>query len=58
MKLKKYIILLPLLLVCISCENWLELIPPDGLVKDEYWKTKEDLKATLMGAYQQFARLG
>ncbi len=38
-----------------SCEGWLELIPPDGLVKDEYWKTKEDLEATLMGAYQTFA---
>jgi len=40
-----------------SCENWLELIPPDGLVRDEYWKSKEDLEATLMGAYQTFAGL-
>jgi len=40
-----------------SCNEWMELIPPDGLVRDEYWKTKEDLKATLMGAYQRFAQL-
>lgn len=40
-----------------SCQDWLELIPPDGLVKDEYWKTKEDVKATLMGAYQQLAQM-
>ena len=44
-----------LLLILSSCNDWLELIPPDGLVKDEYWKSKEDLKATLMGAYQKFA---
>lgn len=40
-----------------GCEQWLELIPPDGLVKDEYWKSKEDIEATLMGAYQKFAQL-
>ncbi|MCP4312466.1 MAG: RagB/SusD family nutrient uptake outer membrane protein [Bacteroidetes bacterium] len=40
-----------------SCEDWLELVPPDGLVRDEYWQTKEDVEASLMGAYQQFAKL-
>jgi len=40
-----------------SCNDWLELIPPDGLVRNEYWQTKEDLKATLMGAYQAFAQM-
>lgn len=57
----KYIRLLLLALLCIipatSCNDWLELIPPDGLVRDEYWKSKEDLEATLMGAYQKFANL-
>jgi len=47
--------LIPMLIS--SCEDWLELVPPDGLVRDEYWKTKEDVEASLMGAYQQFARL-
>lgn len=47
--------LVPLLLA--SCEGWLDLIPPDGLVRDEYWKSKEDVEASLMGAYQQFAKL-
>jgi hypothetical protein len=45
-----------MLIPATSCNEWLELIPPDGLVLDEYWKTKEDLEATLMGAYQRFAR--
>lgn len=40
-----------------SCEDSLELLPPDGLVKDEYWKSKEDVEATLMGAYQKFAEM-
>lgn len=57
MEVKRNILLLFMVLIFSSCENWLELMPPDGLVKDEYWKTKEDLEATLMGAYQGFARL-
>jgi len=40
-----------------SCDDWLELVPPDGLVLDEYWNTKEPLKASLMGAYQRFAQM-
>ena len=43
--------------ILVSCSEWLELVPPDGLVRDEYWKSKEDVQATLMGAYQQLARL-
>lgn len=41
----------------ISCEDWLELVPADGLVQDEYWKYKEDVEATLMGAYHAFSLL-
>lgn len=37
--------------------GWMELLPPDGLVFDEYWKSKEDVEATLMGAYSHFASL-
>ena len=37
--------------------DWLELLPPDGLVLDEYWQTKEDVEATLLGAYRQFAQM-
>jgi len=57
MSLKKHITFIFLLLILGSCEGFLDLIPPDGLVKDEYWKSKEDLKATLMGAYQKFASM-
>lgn len=41
-----------------SCEeDPLKLLPPNGLVKEDYWKTKEDVKATLIGAYQEFAKM-
>lgn len=56
MKKLKYISIF-LLFTLVSCEDWLDLRPPDGLVQDEYWKTKEDVKATLMGAYQQLAQM-
>ncbi len=52
----KYITVI-LLVALTSCQDWLDLRPPDGLVQDEYWKTKEDVKATLMGAYQQLAQM-
>lgn len=34
-----------------SCSKWLELKPEDGLIRDDYWKTKEQLKASVMGCY-------
>ena len=46
-----------LILPLTACNDWLELTPPDGLVKDEFWKTKEDVEAVLMGAYQSFANM-
>ena len=56
MKLAKYICI-ALLIPVLSCDQWLELVPPNGLVQDEYWKSKEDVEATLMGAYQLFNQM-
>ncbi len=56
MKYIRYIFLLVLVPIH-SCDQWLELIPPNGLVQDEYWKTKEDVEATLMGAYALFNQI-
>ena len=55
----RFILLLALipLLFTSSCDDYLELLPPDGLVEDEYWKKKEDVEAVLMGAYQKFAQM-
>ena len=54
---KKSIVILVFSVMFASCSDWLEIIPPEGLVQDEYWKTKEDVQAVLMGAYQSFAKL-
>lgn len=34
-----------------SCSKWLDLQPQDGITKAEFWKTKEDVRAGLMGIY-------
>lgn len=52
----KILVLTAILSSASSC-NYLELIPPDGLVRDEYWTSKEDIHAVLMGAYQKFAQI-
>jgi hypothetical protein len=55
--MKKVILYIAILLLTLSCEGYLELVPPDGLVKDEFWKSKEDMESVLLGAYQQFAAM-
>jgi hypothetical protein len=40
-----------------SCNDWLELLPPQGLIREEFWQTKEDVQAVIMGAYESFAQL-
>ena len=51
------IIVLLAVIIFAGCEDWLETLPPDGLVKEEYWQNKEDVESTLMGAYQGFAKM-
>ncbi|RXK61803.1 RagB/SusD family nutrient uptake outer membrane protein [Lacibacter luteus] len=34
-----------------SCKKWLALKPQDGIVKEEFWKTKEQVKASVIGIY-------
>jgi hypothetical protein len=34
-----------------SCNKWLDIKPQDGLVKQDYWKTKEQLDAAVSGCY-------
>jgi len=53
----KYIIAVLLVMISISCNDWLELLPPGGLIREEYWKTKQDVKAVLMATYEKFASM-
>jgi len=34
-----------------SCNKWLDLKPSDGIVKENFWKTKEQLAAAVNGIY-------
>lgn len=53
----KYLLLAFLVFTQISCNDWLELIPPGGLIREEFWKTKADVQAVLMAAYSSFSNL-
>lgn len=50
----KYIFIFILLAIQLSCEKWMELLPPEGLTREEFWKTKEDVEAVVMGTYGTF----
>lgn len=39
----------------ISCKDYLELLPDEGLIREEFWKNQGDVEAVLMAAYQRFA---
>jgi len=53
----KYFLVCLILTVPFSCEQWMELIPPQGLIREEFWQTKEDVHAVIMGAYETFAEM-
>lgn len=54
---KKYLILLLMSFTLLSCDDWLETIPPGGLIREEFWKTKADVDAVLMAAYSDFSAM-
>ncbi len=53
----KIIILIAVITVTSGCSDWLNLIPPQGLIREEFWQTKEDVHAVVMGAYESFAQM-
>ena len=52
---KLYYILFAFLIILTGCTEFLTLEPQDELVKEEYWKTEDDVKAVLLSDY---ARMG
>jgi hypothetical protein len=58
MKIKAiHILIFFTLITLFSCSDWLELYPPQGLIREEFWKTKEDVQSVIMGAYESFAQM-
>jgi len=45
------VVLLFIVLLSSSCNKWLELEPQDGITRQEFWKTKEDVQAAAIGIY-------
>lgn len=58
MKTKLKYILIGLMLVAqFSCDRWMDLLPPSGLTREEFWQTKEDVESVVMAAYRASAEL-
>jgi len=53
----KYLLLIFVVLTLSSCNDYMELIPPGGLIKEEFWQNKGDVEAVLMASYQRFASM-
>lgn len=34
-----------------SCDNWLTLEPEDGVIREEFWQTKEQVNSAVIGCY-------
>jgi hypothetical protein len=52
--LKKYIsksLLIAPLLFFTACESWLALEPQDAITRQEFWQTKEQVEAAVIGCY-------
>ena len=52
-KVRKAIVIAPIALLALfsSCNQWLTLQPEDGVIKDNYWTTKEEVLASTIGCY-------
>lgn len=51
---KRYYVLTLLVVVLLSatsCKKWFDLKPSNGIIDEDYWKTKEDVHAATIGCY-------
>lgn len=56
MRTKKFKLLLFVAVLALSCDSYLDLRPEDGTIREEFWKTKEDVKAAVTGIYAAFLK--
>lgn len=50
-KIKTILAIFILFVSATSCDEYLDLKPQDGIIRDEFWKTKEDIQAAVAGIY-------
>lgn len=52
-KFIKILTLLVTIAATTACDSWLDVQPEDGVVRERYWKTKEEVRAAVLGCYSQ-----
>jgi hypothetical protein len=58
MKIKTiFILILIIISTNYSCNNYMDILPPEGLVRDQFWNSKEEVEQVVIGAYTTFAQL-
>lgn len=55
-KIKSTIAILLIFVTATSCDNYLDLKPEDGIVREEFWQTKEDIQAAVIGIYSSLLK--
>jgi hypothetical protein len=50
-RLLQFFCLLLITTVAPSCKKWLDLKPQDGIIRQNFWKTKEQVSAAVTGCY-------
>ena len=50
-KAKFSVILLLMVFCSTACNKYLSLKPEDGIIREEFWKTKEHLASAVSGCY-------
>jgi hypothetical protein len=50
-KLTCFAVALCALLALTSCNKWMSLKPPNGLIQEDFWKNKDQLNAAVLGIY-------
>ena len=51
--IKKVVLCMAVAAGMLSCDLWLDVRPEDGVVRERYWKTKEEVQAAVLGCYSQ-----
>ena len=55
-KINAIIAILLIFVTTTSCNDYLDLRPEDGIVREEFWKTKEDVQAAVIGIYSSLLK--
>ena len=55
-KIKSILAILLIFVTATSCDDYLDLRPEDGIVREEFWKTKEDIQAAVIGIYSSLLK--